>query len=336
MPALHKPAKHYVQTNGDLPTYKSLKVISFLKLNLRLNPMRIIYSIALLVLLTSQLLIAQTSLVLQPDSSGKDAIVDSYYPTVDNSSSSEFNSSAWTHSGFPETQRSLIDFDYSAIPSGAIIQSAFLTLYNNPNSLNGFQDGKHSHISGSNQSHLLRITQPWMENVNWNNQPTGDTLNGVVLLQDTNSNQAYTLDVTLLVQDRIINPTANFGFMLELDIESYYRCLLFASGDHPNAALHPKLEINYTIPSQVPIINSDFEIYIFPNPVKGNFYIEFKKPFGNVSIKIYDKLGKEIYKEKILNESLLIKEITLNAAAGIYYVAISNSENLFIKKLVLE
>src|SRR4030095_8443254 len=99
--------------------------------------MKNIYSITVSILLTSQLLHAQTTLILQPDSAGKDAIVDSYYPTSNNSSSPEFNSAAWTHSGLPETERSLIDFDYSSVPSGAIIQSAFLTLYNNPNSLNG-------------------------------------------------------------------------------------------------------------------------------------------------------------------------------------------------------
>jgi len=298
--------------------------------------MKKVYSIAVLVLLTPQLLDAQITLVLQPDSTGKDAIVDSYYPTGDNSSSPEFNSAAWTHSGIPETERSFIDFDYSSIPTGAIIQSAFLTLYNNPNSLNGFQDGKHSHISGTNQSHLLRITQPWMENVNWTNQPTSDTVNQVELLQDTNPNQDYTIDVTLLVQDRINNPTANYGFMLELDIESPYRCLLFASGDHPNASLHPKLEINYTMPSLVPIINSDFETDIFPNPSTGNFSIEFKKLFINVSIKIYDTLGKEIYKEILLNTMQLKKEIALNATAGIYFVEISSSENQFVKKLILQ
>ena len=192
---------------------------------------------------------AQVTIVLQPDSVlGKDACVDSYYPTSPGPGVPELNSQSWTHGGQPEDERGLIDFDLSVIPAGAVIQSAHLTLYNNPTSSNGFQNGEHSHLSATNESVLQRITSPWNEDsVYWNNQPTSTNVNEVVLPIDTNPHQDYISDVTLLIQDMINNPATSFGFMLKLQTETPYRCLLFASSDHPNAALHPKLEITYTI-----------------------------------------------------------------------------------------
>jgi len=196
-----------------------------------------------------------TTLVLQPDSAaGKDADINSCvacgYTNMNFGSGTELNASAWTYQGNPGGDRSLLQFDLSGVPANATIQSATLTLYNNPNSSNGLGNGQHSHLSGSNTAWLQRITSTWAENtVTWNTQPTTTTLNEVALPQDTNPNENYVLDVKALVIDMINNPTTSFGFMLKLQTEQYYRCLLFASSDHPNAALHPKLEICYTVPS---------------------------------------------------------------------------------------
>jgi hypothetical protein len=190
-----------------------------------------------------------TSLVLQPDSStGKDALLDSHNPSLNEGSNQELNPLAWTISGSPFITRGLFQFDLSSIPAGATIQSATLTLYNNPTSLNGLLNGQHSHLSGSNMSYLQRVSSSWNENtVTWNTQPTATAANQVVLAQDTNAHQNYIADVTMLVTDMVNNPSSSFGFMLKLATEQYYRCLLFASSDHPNAALHPKLEICYTV-----------------------------------------------------------------------------------------
>ncbi len=190
------------------------------------------------------------SLVLQPDAAaGKDAMVDSYYPASNSGSSPEINSAAWTVLGNPMAQRSLIEFNLASIPTNAIVQSATLTLYNNPTSSNGFGNGQHSHLSGSNASYLMRVTSPWTENtVTWNTQPTTSMVNAATLPQDVNPNQDYAIDVSAMVQDMVTNPSTNYGFMLQLITEQYYRILVFASSDHPDSTIHPKLEICYTLP----------------------------------------------------------------------------------------
>jgi hypothetical protein len=207
------------------------------------------YSIALtLFLFQKQIVIAQSTLILQPGSTdGKDAFLQSYQPNINNGGSSEFNALAWTIGGTPVIERGLIDFDLSTIPIGAVIQSATLILYNNPNSTNGFQNGQHYHGTGSNQSYLQRVTSAWNENtVTWNTQPAITTINQVILPQDTSAHQDYVVNATALVQDIVNNPTTSFGFLLRLTQEQQYRCLLFASSDHSNAALHPKLIVVYS------------------------------------------------------------------------------------------
>jgi hypothetical protein len=193
--------------------------------------------------------LAQTTVTLQPGASqGKDAHLDSFYPNTNGGSVAELNSLAWTIGGNPMAQHGIIEFDLTAIPPCATIQSAYLTLYNNPNSSNGLLNGEHSQLSGSNESYLRRIIVPWSENaVTWNNQPATTTLNQVYVPANTIPNEDYTLDVTQLVNDMVDSPSVSHGFMISLITEQYYRCLLFASSDHPNVALHPKLVITYTI-----------------------------------------------------------------------------------------
>jgi hypothetical protein len=200
---------------------------------------------------------SQTTVVLQPDSAtGMDAMISDYYPSTPNGFTPEFNAAGWTINSTPVIQRSLINFDLSVVPSNATIQTAHLTLYNDPNSLSGFANGTHSHVSGSNAALLQRITSSWQQNtVTWNIQPTTTALNEVSLLQDTNPNEDYTMDVKLLVIDMINNPSTSFGFFLREQNENYYRILVFASSNHQDSTIHPKLVITYTLNGPPPTTN---------------------------------------------------------------------------------
>jgi hypothetical protein len=158
---------------------------------------------------------------------------------------------AWTSGGNPVVVRSLINFDLSSIPDGTTIKSAKLSLYNNSTSVNN--SGKHSEESvypgtgGENAAYLKRITSSWDEsNVTWNNQPTTSSQNQVSLAASTDAHQNYTdIDVTPLIQDIINNRPTSFGIMLMLQTESYYRGLIFASGDNADATKRPKIIIVY-------------------------------------------------------------------------------------------
>jgi Secretion system C-terminal sorting domain len=185
--------------------------------------------------------------IFQPGGgSSEDAIVDSYWTNTNSGAAAEIVAQAWTHSGASEISRSLIRFDLSSIPTNVFVTSAKLYLYNNPQSVNGLGNGQHSQLSGSNAAVINRVLSAWNEStVTWVTQPASDTVNQVFLPANSTPHQDYVVDITAMTASMVANPASNFGFILQEQIEIAYRCLLFASGDHPNDALHPKLEVTY-------------------------------------------------------------------------------------------
>jgi hypothetical protein len=188
------------------------------------------------------------TITLQPDGScGKDALiancVNCGYYNVNFGNVPEIDAIAWTNGGNVSDGRSLMQFDFTSIPQGSSIQSAFLSLYYNPVSSNP----GHSQLSGSNDAVLYEIALPWDEQtVTWTNQPVTTTLNQVMLPASSSSTQNYTnIDITGMVQDFVNDPSINYGMLLKLVNESAYRSLVFASSDHPDSSLHPKVEITY-------------------------------------------------------------------------------------------
>ena len=187
------------------------------------------------------------TLTLQPDAAaGKDSFIENYplrdYDSRNFGDYPEFAASAWTAQGIPLTVRSLIEFDLSKIPDRSIIVSATLNLYASVSKGHGTG---HSNQSGSNAFLLQQITEPWNEfTVCWNNQPSVSRDKQIFVKESTEQMQDYEIDVKPLIQ-KMIESGENYGMMLRLENETYYRRILFASSDHEQANLHPKLTIKY-------------------------------------------------------------------------------------------
>jgi hypothetical protein len=167
----------------------------------------------------------------------------------------------WMALGCDEgTRRSLIKFEQlSTIPANAQIVSAELKLFGVSTS---YDYGNSSYPGAPpglypNQSFIQRVTSTWDEQtVTWNTQPTTTTVNQIAIPPSTSqwdwnfSNNSANL--VAMVQDMVTNPETNFGFMLRLETEVYYRSLMFASSDHSNPALWPELTVTYTTSSPPP------------------------------------------------------------------------------------
>src|SRR6188768_173771 len=249
---------------------------------------------------------AQTTLSLQPNAAtGKDAelfsCVPCGYSTRNFGTIAENCAIAWTKNGADHKIRSLIAFDLSSIPAGSTIMSATLSLYWAP----GSDEGNHFGFFGSNKAYLQRVTSSWQEStVTWNTQPTTSTTNRVTVPGSTSGTQNYpNINVKLLVQDMVNDPAHSFGFMLRLQSETVYKKLVFASSDHANAALRPKLVVVYTTHS--PMKEADEEaigetpstqiLNVFPNPARESVNITINSSSEDQAfVSVYDLRGSEM------------------------------------------
>lgn len=214
-------------------------------------------------LLMHTALLPQTTIVLQPDAEeGKDAFIHRRLPDAQHGDHFDFAAMAWTNYGEPNVIKSLIEFDLSEIPEGSKVISAGLTLCAHHSYLNGH----HSTLSGSNEAELRVITEPWLEDsVTWANQPeTTDELRVKVPESFEDIQHYMNMDVTFAVQKWVNDPENNHGLLFQLLSDEYYRCLIFASSDHEDADLHPKLTVTYAEPFEF-----DGYLMIRPNETEG-------------------------------------------------------------------
>lgn len=310
--------------------------------------------IVLLLLTAPVFMRAQITLTFQPDSvCGKDALVWTLWPSVNNGGHSDFIACAWTNQGNPSGTRALVDFDLAVIPSGVTIQSAILDLYHYPSPYNA----GHSNLSGLADCWLQRITQPWQEyGVTWNTQPATTTQNQLVIPAPTIMTQNYSLNITQLVQDYINNPSTSFGFMLRLQNESYYRSLLFASSDNVNMQLHPRLTVVYS-PQQFPSAgcwntlvegpNSTGNNPLPPDPdlVVPNIFTPNGDQFNDLffpsllpgvtisRFEIYNRWGNRIYNSSAVFSWNGMSETNIPCSDGTYYYVIGYSDSTNVQRV---
>lgn len=187
---------------------------------------------------------AQTTITLRPGAvDGKDAYLRSLAPSTNYGVHPDYMAAAQTNGGSFVAVRGIVGFDLSSIPTGSIILSAELSLYGQVSPANG----GHTTLSGSNSATLRRVIDTWTESsVTWNNQPAVSSVNQVNLAATTSPVQDYlNIDVQAMVQDMVDDPLNSHGFLLQLDVEQAYRRMIFASSDHADSTLHPKLVITY-------------------------------------------------------------------------------------------
>ncbi len=225
----------------------------------------------------SLVLVAQpTVTVFQPDfEDGYDAAVYSCIPCGYASNNYGnyigLHAIAWTNSGSNSDVRSLLRFQLELLPAGAEIIDARLSLYHD----NESNELQHSSLSGPNTALLQRVTGTWDEQtVIWATQPSTTTLDEVVIPATTSPTEdVLDIDVTALVVAMI--DQGNYGFMLRLQNESYYRRMVFASSDHPNRDIHPKLVVTHQ--GGVGISSHSLITHpAYPNPSDGLVTVEIR------------------------------------------------------------
>ncbi|MCX6275783.1 MAG: DNRLRE domain-containing protein [Bacteroidetes bacterium] len=270
---------------------------------------------------------------VQPNAAdGKDASVTTQVPTANYGTLIDYEGITWTCQSVLCNGRSLIQFDLSAIPSTANIDSAFLFLYANNNAVNGIV-GQPTYGT-DNAGYLRRITQTWDENtVTWNNQPATTTQDEVIIPQSTSSSQDYTLDIKAIVQASVQNPSTSFGFMIsEINEVNYYNSLIFGSSDAADANIHPKLKVCYT-PTTAISENNFSTLSIYPNP-SGHSFVISDSGHSIDQVEVYNMLGEMIIIQKGRGNSIPISIDGSSLTIGVYFARIITDHGTIVRKLV--
>jgi hypothetical protein len=154
----------------------------------------------------------------------------------------EIGASAWTFDGDPAFQRGLLKFNLAKLPAGAEIQSATLSLYSNPNPKNG--DLVHANYGTNNTMLIQRVTSNWNMTTDWDDQPT-TTTEGQIIIPHTDASFLDLPSINVTEPIRNMLQTANYGFLIRLQNETYYNSRIFCSSKFTDASKRPKLVITY-------------------------------------------------------------------------------------------
>ena len=94
----------------------------------------------------------------------------------------------------------------------------------------------------------------------------------------------------------------------------------------------------FTITPNLSTNNFDLQgLEISPNPSNGNFNVKFLPQHKDVTIKVYDIRGRQIYDRAFNSEAVFNQTISLNdAQTGVYLVSIFDGTNKVVKRIIVE
>ncbi len=173
----------------------------------------------------------------------QDAVFGKLVPNNNYGSAEDIHLYAWTQGGELNVNRVAISFDLGLIPEGAVLDSAFLSLYYNPTSIySGVSPNGHS---GENSFVVENLSEEWDASVvTWNTQPDATSETQIVVPDSDDPEQDY---VNINVSDLIDLVDANsfHGFLLKHQLEEAYKVTFLASSEHPDESLRPTLNVYY-------------------------------------------------------------------------------------------
>lgn len=233
--------------------------------------------------------------------------------------------------------RNLVDFDFSQIPQGAIVDSAFMYLY--ASGANLFPQFQNGHF-GNNSCYLRRVTSPWNEHtVTYNTAPTSTSQHEVILPTSDSAYQDYVVDVTAMVQQIVNDPSQSHGFILGLIDETPNKNLEFQSINGPDSSKFPTLRIKVNCGEITSLDESpkpshgNTTMDIYPNPTNDLLNIKFIE-HDSRTIEIYSIDGKLI--NSFGNSEQLIQLDVSSYSKGLYLIRSTGEKGIQLKKFIVK
>lgn len=179
------------------------------------------------------------TVTIQPDpTAGKDAWINYDSP------SAIYGGDALLKVGNSNRYRAFIEFDLSSIPSGAIITTANLYL---------FQAGYTG--VGNFTYKISRVLSAWSEStLNYSNAPSYDPTVEAQYTSDITYNNWKVFNITNLVSKWKDGTYLNYGLVVWHDGDANY--VTIVSSDNSSNTLRPKLDITYNMPPTAPTVTS--------------------------------------------------------------------------------
>ncbi len=155
----------------------------------------------------------------------------------------------WVQGGSPSIKSCFVGFDLSSIPTNAVIDSAYFSLYFSQTFLDTYPGFTTGHV-GDNSFFIKRITSPWTElGITWNTQPSTVNTNQLLTPAATNERQDYPkMNVKNLIVDMVTDQTNSHGFMIMHQVKNPYKVTVLTTSEDSNPNIRPKLQIYYHLP----------------------------------------------------------------------------------------
>ena len=283
------------------------------------------FSLCTLMLFGSLSLSAQDTYTLEAT---KDTYINSVIPNKTQGHVQSMIAAGWTYQGRYGKGRSLIGFSLDQLPENSKIISAKIELYYDYSA----HHAGHSK-NGLNSARLYVVNDDWNENTTWNTQPSFEKDQFAPIPASGAHTKDYSIDVTELVQNQMKSDD-EISFLLKLNSERTYRSLVFASKEHEDSKVHPKLIITCeSIQTPEPELTC-YDNVTIPNvftPNADNFNDEFEirvqcEP-TSFEINIYNRWGELVYSSTDKDFSWDGKDKDGNLVkTGTYFYSISYSD----------
>ena len=249
----------------------------------------LLFLFALVVTVASAQYIEQVELVAV-----EDATVSSLDPTANYGDNPDLIALPWSANEFDFVLRSMLRFDLPELAEGEELVEARLSLFATSGSTNP------GHL-GFNDALVTRIDGDWdPTTINWDNQPPVVTSNALFLPRSDGPTQDFVgLDVTELVRDLMAETgSTNNGLRIQLQSESIFRSINFASSDHADPDRHPRLTLSISKPGSTGVATADLNAISAkygPNPLQDQLSLTLQLPRADhLSLLVYDLAGKEV------------------------------------------
>ncbi|MBX2904410.1 MAG: DNRLRE domain-containing protein [Taibaiella sp.] len=246
----------------------------------------------------------------------------------------------WTTGGIPYTWRTLLKFDLPTLPTGATIDTAYLSVYANTTSPSG---NPGSPTWGTdNAVGIYRLLSPWdTATLTWGTQPSFTTANGDTLLQSTTWTQDYVnVNITELIKDAYLYGNHGFLFKHLQEVNTLNSMIFYSPYSYTiDTNKTPRLKIKYTYPTSV--IKQEqkgLQVEVFPNPANSVVSFKIDKAVGEIlTVSLIDCTGRVFAINTIRDNAVSVtSSIDINGyPRGVYIARIEQTDGTIVNKKLL-